>query len=392
MVQRRGKQSAKPKTVKTRTVPIGVWQRIGIVALIVFAVAATVFLLKDPVMRWFFRPTGSRLEAGSQEGWSEVEVVASGLDTPWSLAFLPGGDTLVTERNGQLQRIGTEGNSYKVSGVRETSEGGLLGVAIHPNFTTNNWLYLYYTTEQNGQMTNLVERYTLSGDALIEPVVILQGIPAAANHNGGSIAFGPDGKLYVTTGDAMQGELAQDTQSLAGKILRLNDDGTAAADNPFGNLVWSYGHRNPQGIAWDRGGRMWSVEHGPSGERKGNGKDELNLIQRGGNYGWPVIAGDETREGMFSPVAHSGENETWAPAGIAAWGETLFFAGLRGQTLYEAHIGADGTADITRHFTEQYGRLRAVASLGDTLYFTSSNRDGRGDPRSGGDKIYRFNF
>ena len=374
------------------------WVTIGAIGLVLLLVTAgvLVWIFRDTIFRsQLVQPVepGSQTQQSERQGiWSEVSVVASTLDTPWSLAFLPGGDILVTERNGQVQRIGAEGTTYEVSGVQETGEGGLLGMALHPDFTTNNYVYLYLTTAQDGGLTNRVERYTLQNDTLSGQTTILAGIPAASNHNGGGIAFGPDAKLYVTTGDAAQPELAQDTGSLAGKILRLNDDGSALSDNPFNNLVWSYGHRNPQGITWDADKRLWSVEHGPSGERKGRGKDELNLVERGANYGWPVIAGDETADGMRSPVAHSSESNTWAPSGIAYYDGSLFFAGLRGQTLYEARIENDDSVTLTEHFNGTYGRLRAVGVHDNQLYFTSSNRDGRGKPLQDDDRIYRFSF
>jgi len=326
-----------------------------------------------------------------QATWSEVETIAHNLYVPWSIVFLPNDDMLVTQRDGLLKRIGKKGDTFTIRGVEETSEGGLLGVALHPDFASNNYLYLYLTTLKNGNLINRVDRYVLSGDTLKDRQTIVSDIPAANNHNGGGIAFGPDGKLYVTTGDAARRDLAQDIRSLAGKILRMNDDGLVPDDNPFGNLVWSYGHRNPQGITWDDQGRMWSVEHGPSGEWKGRGKDELNRIEKGGNYGWPVIAGDEKAEGMKSPVLHSGENMTWAPSGIAFINGSLFFAGLRGETLYHAKLGDDGTIRLTDHYAgDEFGRLRAVAAHGKYLYFTTSNLDGRGVPREHDDKILRI--
>lgn len=361
---------------------------LGIIA-VVAVIGSGAFLLKDQFIRLAFQPTESHITAGVQLNWSQPKVIANNLYTPWSIGFLPLGDMLVTERSGNLKRIGQNGKVYPISGVSETSEGGLLGLALHPDFATTHQLYLYLTVTKDEKLFNQVSLYTLAGDTLSKQRTILANIPAASNHNGGGIAFGPDKKLYITTGDGAKRDLAQDTSSLAGKILRMNDDGTVPSDNPFGNLTWSYGHRNPQGIAWDGQGRLWSVEHGPSNEWKGRGKDELNFIEKGANYGWPMIAGDETHAGMRRPVAHSGENETWAPGGIAHIGGSLYFAGLRGETLYEAKILSSASVKLASHFTEQYGRLRAVMAKGNELNFTTSNRDGRGEPRPDDDKIIR---
>lgn len=358
---------------------------IGIAALVVIAGA---FIFKDQLIRWIaFQPTTSTIATGNQKEWSAVETVASTMDTPWSIGFLPSNELLVTERNGSLKRIGQNGQTYQISGVSETSEGGLLGIALHPDYATNYRLYMYLTSQESGELTNRIDEYMLQNDTLTKKRTILANIPAASNHNGGGIAFGPDKKLYITTGDAAKRDLAQDTSSLAGKILRMNDDGSTPSDNPFKNLVWSYGHRNPQGIAWDGKGRLWSVEHGPSNEWKGRGKDELNYIEKGGNYGWPIVAGDEKADGMKAPIAHSGDAETWAPGGLAYMDGSLFFAGLRAETLFEAKLGESTNVALSRHFSSEYGRLRAVASRDDTLYFTTSNRDGRGSPHQNDDKI-----
>lgn len=265
-------------------------------------------------------------------------------------------------------------------------EGGLLGIALHPNFADNGFVYLYSTTDTGGTLSNRVERYRLDGQTFRDRTEILTGIPASANHDGGALAFGPDNKLYITTGDAGNEDTAQDRQSLAGKILRLNPDGSVPDDNPFGSAVWSYGHRNPQGIAWDQQGRLWSTEHGRSGIQ--SGYDELNLIEKGANYGWPIIEGDGTQTGMRIPIIHSGDNDTWAPGGLAYADGSLYFAGLRGATLYQAKISNDDTVSLSRHFAGQYGRLRAVAVNNNELYFSTSNRDGRGSPASDDDHVY----
>ena len=375
------------------TIPRPVRIAIIILGIAVLALAAVGWVLKDQIIASLFKPTASSVQQGtSQPSDQLVSVAASKLETPWSITFTPNGDMLVTERSGQLHRIGDDGKVYTIDGVQETGEGGLLGVALHPDFETNNLLYIYKTTSTNSGLRNQVERYALQNDQLSARQVILADIPAASNHNGGGIAFGPDDKLYITTGDAATANLAQDTTSLAGKILRLNDDGSSPGDNPFGNAVWSYGHRNPQGIAWDSQDRLWSVEHGPSGELKGRGKDELNLIEKGANYGWPVIAGDEKRDNMRTPVAQSGDSDTWAPVAIAYYDGSLYFAGLRGESLYEAKIGSDTDVSLVRHFTSEYGRLRAVTAHDGKLYVSTSNRDGRGSPKTDDDKILKVDL
>ena len=335
----------------------------------------------------------TKLEQGVTEEKGKVkdlEVIAENLTIPWEIAFLPDGNILVTERPGTLKRIGKEGRVYVIEGVEHEGEGGLLGMALHPQFSDNRWIYLYFTTTIGSGLKNRVERYRLEDDRLLEKKVIIDNIPGATYHDGGRIAFGPDGYLYITTGDAGNAELAQNINSLAGKILRLKDDGSIPADNLFGNAIYSYGHRNPQGLAWDNRGRLWATEHGRSGIL--SGLDELNLIKKGKNYGWPVIQGDETQSGMESPVMQSGPDETWAPAGAVFWNESVFFGGLRGESLYEVKILDNNRVALKAHFRKEYGRIRAVVLGPDGyLYITTSNTDGRGEPRSDDDKIIKIN-
>ncbi|KKQ74768.1 MAG: Quinoprotein glucose dehydrogenase [Candidatus Woesebacteria bacterium GW2011_GWB1_38_5] len=322
---------------------------------------------------------------------NNIEIVAEDLDIPWEIAFLPDGNMLVTERSGKLLKIGTEKKVIKeIEGVRHLGEGGLLGLSLHPDYSENYFIYLYSTTSDTRGISNRVERYRFSDDRLSERKVVLEGIAGSSNHDGGRIAFGPDGYLYIATGDAENPALAQNKNSLNGKILRITDEGTIPADNPYGNAVYSLGHRNPQGIAWDEEGDLWITEHGPSGSQ--TGYDEVNIIKKGGNYGWPEVYGDQVKEGFISPVIQSGSNDTWAPSGMTYWNGNLIFSGLRGQSLYKAEILNGKKLDMTSYLEQEFGRIRAVILGPDGfIYITTSNRDGRGQVARGDDKIIKIN-
>lgn len=354
-----------------------------------------IFLFRDKLKYYFFAPRQITPQAEVKTDnippvSEEIKTVAQNLDIPWEIAFLPNGDMLVTERSGKLLKIGPETKVIKeIEGVKHIGEGGLLGLAIHPNFSKNNFIYLYFTTQDSGGITNRVERYNFFGDTLSERKIILEGIRGSFNHDGGRIVFGPDGYLYITTGDAENPNLAQDKNSLNGKILRIKDNGSIPSDNPFENAIYSLGHRNPQGLTWDKDGTLWETEHGPSGVQ--TGYDEVNIIIKGANYGWPIIKGDQTKEGLVTPIIQSGATDTWAPSGMAFWNGSLFFSGLRGEALYEAKINGK-KLDLITHFKQEYGRIRAVVLGKDGLiYFSTSNKDGRGQVKEGDDKIIKIN-
>lgn len=364
-------------------------------------VGGVVFLATAIFLYFFFKSslnTSPRTAVPTRGEVGEIpaaEVIAENLDTPWGIAFLPDNSILVTERQGRVRLISSSGKLQSdpvavLGSSKESGEGGLLGIAIHPDFSSNNFVYFYYTYSSRGNGTfNRVVRMEYKNGRLEGERIIVDEIPGRVNHNGGRMKFGSDGYLYITTGDAQEPSQSQDINSLAGKILRVTDEGEIVPSNPFGNPVYSYGHRNPQGLAWDSTGALWSTEHGRSGIY--SGFDELNLIQRGGNYGWPVIQGDETKSGMITPVENSGASTTWAPSGADFTGSSLFFGGLRGEALYEAVIQDNRVKELREHFKGKYGRIRDVVLGPDKmLYITTSNRDGRGSPESTDDRIIRI--
>lgn len=316
-----------------------------------------------------------------------LEIVAENLNIPWEIEFMPNNELLVTERTGNLLIITQTQKAIPIEDVVHRGEGGLLGLALHPDFTKNGWVYLYLTSEKEGKTENRIERYYLNRKKhlLEDKKVILSGIPGAAFHDGGRINFGPDKHLYITTGDASNPSLSQNTNSLAGKLLRIKEDGSIPAENPFGNEVYSYGHRNSQGITWDEDGRLWATEHGRSGLQ--SGFDELNLIEKGKNYGWPVIQGDEKKEGMENPILHSGSSTTWAPASAISLKGNIFFVGLRGEALYQYNIQEK---KLSEHFKNQFGRLRAIKYYKEFIYIATSNTDGRGIAHQHDDKIIKM--
>lgn len=324
-----------------------------------------------------------------------VATIATGLATPWGLDFLPDGRAVVTERDSarvlvvtapDLAEGGTrkKGEVVEIGKIPETDprgEAGLLGVAVSPSFASDGLLYFYVCTATD----NRVVRAKLEGDVLGAPEPVLTGIPTGDIHDGGRLVFGPDGYLYVTTGEAGNERLAQNRKSLAGKILRITTEGDPAPDNPFGTVVWSWGHRNVQGVAFDPDGSLWASEFG---QRKA---DELNRILPGENYGWPVV------EGTGGPKRFTEPQLTWptgeaSPSGLAYAGGYLWMAALQGERLWRIKVASGQVSDPTAYFegedAGEYGRLRTVARDADgRLWLTTSNQDGRGTAGADDDRI-----
>jgi len=337
-----------------------------------------------------------------------VEVWIENLNVPWSLIFLPDGRALVSERPGRIRLISNgklQAQPYVTVDSARIGEAGLMGLAMHPKFPAEPYIYAMYTYQKEGSLRNRVIRFRDNGRTGSFDRVIFDNIPGGRYHDGGRIGFGPDGMLYITAGETFNSDLAQDLLSLGGKILRITPTGDIPTDNPFKNSpIYSYGHRNPQGIAWQPDtGRIFESEHGPSGEFGHFANDEINRIIKGGNYGWPKVIGAPGIRPYIDPLIVW--KEATPPGGISFYTGNLlphlkgdlFVATLKSRALLR--IKFDENAKITRierwfaqdFRTGKYGRLRDVVTGPDgALYFTSSNRDGRGTPLPGDDKIYRI--
>lgn len=334
----------------------------------------------------------------------EIEVWVKNLRIPWELVFLSENKALVTERAGQIRLIENgilQEKPYKIiNEVAHIGEGGLMGMAKHPDYPEQKYLYIMHSYQDGNKIFNRVVRYHDAETTMEFDKVIVDRIPGSRVHNGGRIAFGPDGMLYITTGDTWQSEIAQNVGNLGGKILRFTPGGETPFDNPFNNSpVYSLGHRNPQGLAWHpETGDLFSSEHGPSGEFGLSGKDIINIIRKGGNYGWPLVLGDANVEPYIDPIIMW--PQATPPSGMTFWNEQLYVATLRSQALIR--ISFKRTADsfevnnIDRLFADGwfsgiYGRLRNVVTGPDnSLYVLTNNHDGRGIPREGDDKILRL--
>jgi glucose/arabinose dehydrogenase len=296
------------------------------------------------------------------------------------------GDALVTERvSGRIHRVSRRGGSTPVGriSVDNAGEGGLLGLAVAPTFGSggDRWLYYYFTSTAGD---NRIERREFRGGELGDPEPLIDGIPSNVNHDGGRLAFGPDGMLYVGTGDAGVPARAQNLGSLAGKILRMTPTGRIPDGNPFDTLVWSYGHRNVQGLTWDDRGRMWASELGQ------NSQDEVNHIRPGRNYGWPEAEGQSSDPDFTDPFV-TWRTENCSPSGIAFARGRLWVGALRGESLWSVRVGGRNSGRKVRHFDQTFGRIRTVATAPDgSLWITTSNRDGRGDPTRADDRVIRI--
>ncbi|MDR7273704.1 PQQ-dependent sugar dehydrogenase [Catenuloplanes atrovinosus] len=329
--------------------------------------------------------------AGPPDLGADPQAVATGLEVPWGLAFLPDGSAFVAERESARIRLVPAGGGeateiYEVPGVEPGGEGGLLGLAVGPDFATDRWLYAYFTAADDNRIVRVrvnADNRGVDGD----PEEVFTGIAKANIHNGGRIAFGPDGMLYAGTGDANVKPRSQDPRSPNGKILRLTPDGDAAPGNPTeGSPVYSLGHRNVQGLAWDADGKLWATEFGQ------NRLDEVNQIEPGRNYGWPDVEGEaDTAGGKYTnPKVTWGTSEA-SPSGMAIAGDTIFVAALRGERLWTIPLNGQDTGEPRAEFSGEYGRIRTVEVAPDgALWMSTSNTDGRGDPRDDDDRILRF--
>ena len=370
----------------------------GVVAFALLAASATAGCdSQDPTAPSLPTPPGSTFV--TQDGVRvQADVVVSSLEVPWALSFAPDGRLFVAERPGRVRIFDLSASRSELAltldDVFRQGEAGLLGLALAPDFATTRLVYLYYTAAVGTGAVNRIVRYREAGGRLAERAVILDGIPAATIHDGGRLRFGPDGLLYATAGDSASSSLAQDAASLAGKFLRVERDGSTPRGNPFGSPVFSWGHRNPQGFDWNPAtSEIWATEHGNSGN------DEINVVRRGVNYGWPTIEGAQAFPNMEPPVTFF--NPAIAPSGAAFYQGARFpqfvgnfFAGtLRGTHLLRLIVDAPARRIVRqeRLLDGTFGRLRDVLVGPDGfIYISTNNRDGRGSPAAEDDRVIRL--
>jgi glucose/arabinose dehydrogenase len=377
-------------------------RRAAIFASVLFITGCLGFAQDGPVVGEVPQEVETRFIEKPQE--LEVESWVEGLVAPWSLVFLPDGRALVSERPGRIRLI-REGRlvrePYLELDVAAIGEGGLMGLEIDPDFPEEPYIYAMYTYREGGELYNRVQRFRHRGSRAEPGKVLVDRIPGSRYHDGGRLGFGPDGMLYATAGENFQAERAQNREILAGSILRIAPDGSIPRDNPFsGSPVWSYGHRNPQGLAWHpETGDLFSSEHGPSGEFGLRGHDIVNVIEKGKNYGWPREVGAGGLPEYEDPLIMW--KPATPPAGMTFWRGDLYLATLRSESLVRIAVEHRGGSDYrvaaieglfaSRRNDGIYGRLRAAVTGPDgALYVLTSNRDGRGSPREGDDKILRI--
>jgi len=332
--------------------------------------------------------SSSATGAGVNSVPTGIRTVSSGWTIPWGLSWLPSGSALITERNSfkvyTLTQSGTKTQVGTVPNVTTTGgEGGLMGVAVSPNWNTDHYVYFMHSAAND----NRIARMTFNGTTLTGYTTILTGIAKSTYHNGGRLKFGPDGYLYATTGDAQNSANAQNKNSLNGKILRMTTTGAPAPGNPFGNLVYSLGHRNPQGLTWDPQGRLWAAEFGNVQF------DELNLITPGANYGWPTCEGSCSVAGMTNPKCQWTTGEA-SPSGLTYADGALYLAALRGQRLWRIPVTGTDTGTPVAYYTNSYGRLRTVETVPgrNSLWLSTTNADGNGGQPAGSDKVFQVDL
>jgi len=349
-----------------------------------FPIILTIFLLAGCTS--VTNQPGSTNTSQENPDNQEAEELANNLDVPWSIQKH---DDIfyISEHPGSIIQIDGESSQRQNVSLNEdlsdNSEAGLLGFVLDPDFAQNNEAFAYYTYENNEGIFNKIVKLQMDNDEWEETETLLDDIPGGDYHDGGRLAIGPDDHLYATTGDAYDLDGAQNLDTLNGKILRLNFDGSVPSDNPDeDSYVFSYGHRNSQGMSWDSTDTMYASEHGDSAN------DEINQIEAGNNYGWPLIEGTEEDDGMETPLFTSGNDETWAPSGMDIWQDHLYVGALRGSAILEINL----ENQEIQTFVDDYGRIRDVFIEDDDLFFVTNNLDGRGEGSSDDDKLYRVNL
>ena len=372
-----------------------------VIIILIVAVLVAVYFSRGPVVpdpQPQPQAIGMNDDQGNERSYT-VETWATNLNTPWGMVFIDDDTMLVTERSGTIRLVQNgevrDEPYISIADVDERGEGGLMGIDIHPEFPDTLYVYVMYTSSTDNRIVRLrhdPETMTAEIDR-----VILDGLDKARNHNGGRIAFGPDGYLYATTGEQFRAERSQDINSLSGKILRITDDGAMPSDNPFDNAVYSYGHRNAQGITWDDEGNMFASEHGPSGEFGIFAHDEVNHIVKGGNYGWPRVVGQAGDDRYIDPLIVWTDTAV-PPAGMDIVDNRIYVATLRSRALLMLSYDDEMTITSLQTIFEGeiteggYGRLRDVVYHNGALYVATSNTDGRGTPDSLDDRILKITW